>query len=258
MPRQGWTLRHWREYDAATGRWTVEDPIQFQGNDYNVYRYAASDPVNYSDISGLKTVKDRNGYYEFRTHDYDTPGAFATLFGSDAKVRLLKDLLSLGKNIDVDCDDLKYFQDEFRDSVANRTSNMKVSRFLADKTHQDELDLEKRVLYNLGAVIALKCRGTRSSSGAGSPVQSPQPPLAGKAEASVPLDGYNKMLADLAELRRKIDEEDRPHVHMIGGRPAHNCIDGRPPLTEREWQRQQNERLKPVPQTAASHARRCG
>ena len=42
-----------RDYDPMTGRWTAPDPIAFAGGDTNLYRYAAGDPVNDSDPSGL-------------------------------------------------------------------------------------------------------------------------------------------------------------------------------------------------------------
>lgn len=42
-----------RDYDAAVGRWTSKDPIGFVGGDTNVYRYAAGDPVNLTDVAGL-------------------------------------------------------------------------------------------------------------------------------------------------------------------------------------------------------------
>jgi RHS repeat-associated protein len=41
-----------RDYDAETGRWTSKDPIgMYEGS--NVYSYVGSDPVNYTDPSGL-------------------------------------------------------------------------------------------------------------------------------------------------------------------------------------------------------------
>ena len=41
-----------RDYDAQTGRWTAKDPIDFEGQDTNLYGYVASDPVNEIDPSG--------------------------------------------------------------------------------------------------------------------------------------------------------------------------------------------------------------
>lgn len=43
-----------RDYDAETGRWTAKDPISFWGGDTNLYAYARMDPINYSDMTGLK------------------------------------------------------------------------------------------------------------------------------------------------------------------------------------------------------------
>ncbi len=43
-----------REYDAETGRWTAKDPVGFDGGDTNLYNYAATDPINYSDELGME------------------------------------------------------------------------------------------------------------------------------------------------------------------------------------------------------------
>jgi len=42
-----------RDYDAETGRWTVKDPISFDGGDTNLYGYVLNDPVNGIDPAGL-------------------------------------------------------------------------------------------------------------------------------------------------------------------------------------------------------------
>jgi len=41
-----------RDYDAETGRWTVKDPIRFDGGDSNLYGYVLNDPVNFYDPNG--------------------------------------------------------------------------------------------------------------------------------------------------------------------------------------------------------------
>jgi len=41
-----------RDYDAETGRWAAKDPIQFNGNDINLYGYVLNDPVNLYDPQG--------------------------------------------------------------------------------------------------------------------------------------------------------------------------------------------------------------
>lgn len=42
-----------RDYDAETGRWTVKDPIGFDGGGTNLYGYVVSDPLNRIDPFGL-------------------------------------------------------------------------------------------------------------------------------------------------------------------------------------------------------------
>jgi RHS repeat-associated protein len=52
-----------RDYDPEVGRWTVKDPIDFDGGDTNLYAYIFNDPLNYVDISGLAfdPKMDRSG-----------------------------------------------------------------------------------------------------------------------------------------------------------------------------------------------------
>ena len=42
-----------RAYDAETGRFLQEDPIGFAAGDLNIYRYVLSNPLSYTDPSGL-------------------------------------------------------------------------------------------------------------------------------------------------------------------------------------------------------------
>ncbi|MGL4554316.1 MAG: RHS repeat-associated core domain-containing protein [Gemmataceae bacterium] len=41
-------------YDPTIGRWLTEDPIGFEGEDANLYRYVGNRPTNATDPSGLK------------------------------------------------------------------------------------------------------------------------------------------------------------------------------------------------------------
>jgi hypothetical protein len=43
-------------YDPTIGRWTAEDPIDFDGGDVNLFRYAANDPIDSIDQTGLRAV----------------------------------------------------------------------------------------------------------------------------------------------------------------------------------------------------------
>ncbi len=42
-----------RDYDPELGRWTAPDPLLFNGDQYNLYEYALSDPINRVDPEGL-------------------------------------------------------------------------------------------------------------------------------------------------------------------------------------------------------------
>jgi hypothetical protein len=46
-------------YDPRTGRWTSQDPAGFGAGDANLYRYAANDPVNAQDPTGLADEDDK-------------------------------------------------------------------------------------------------------------------------------------------------------------------------------------------------------
>jgi RHS repeat-associated protein len=41
-----------RDYDPEVGRWTIKDPIRFEGKDMNLFGYAFNDPSNMQDITG--------------------------------------------------------------------------------------------------------------------------------------------------------------------------------------------------------------
>jgi len=49
-----------RDYDAETGRWTIKDPIRFDGGDTNLYGYVLNDPVNFGDPEGLANITPRH------------------------------------------------------------------------------------------------------------------------------------------------------------------------------------------------------
>ncbi|MCX6382377.1 MAG: hypothetical protein NT023_23355 [Armatimonadetes bacterium] len=48
-----------RTLNTAQGRWMTQDPIGFQGGDYNLYRYVANRPTVLTDPSGLDTNQGR-------------------------------------------------------------------------------------------------------------------------------------------------------------------------------------------------------
>jgi len=52
-----------RDYDPFTGRWTNKDSIGFAGGESDLYAYAASDPVNGADPSGLAVYVGEHGAF---------------------------------------------------------------------------------------------------------------------------------------------------------------------------------------------------
>lgn len=42
-----------RDYDPVTGRWTIKDPIYFDGGQLNLYAYVMSNPMNWVDEDGF-------------------------------------------------------------------------------------------------------------------------------------------------------------------------------------------------------------
>jgi len=58
-PQTGLVRFGFRDYDPQTGRWTTKDLFGLAGGAPTLYHYAAGDPVNYDDISGLN---DCNAY----------------------------------------------------------------------------------------------------------------------------------------------------------------------------------------------------
>ncbi len=64
---------HARYYDAATGRWTTQDPIGFAGGDTNLYRYLHNDPTNAVDPSGLQQKQDASKAVQANPQHQDPP-----------------------------------------------------------------------------------------------------------------------------------------------------------------------------------------
>lgn len=58
-----------RDYEALTGRWTSQDPIQYAGGDANLYGYVLNDPVNGIDRSGLWTAAQCRAAKEMRRRE---------------------------------------------------------------------------------------------------------------------------------------------------------------------------------------------
>lgn len=48
-----------RDFSAETGQWTARDPIDFNGGQLSLYRYAQNDPINLVDTTGTEVCKYR-------------------------------------------------------------------------------------------------------------------------------------------------------------------------------------------------------
>jgi uncharacterized protein RhaS with RHS repeats len=53
-------LNRW--YDPSVGRWLSEDPIGYEAEDFNLYRYVRNNPVNLTDATG-EAVSPPAWYY---------------------------------------------------------------------------------------------------------------------------------------------------------------------------------------------------
>jgi uncharacterized protein YcbK (DUF882 family) len=83
-----------RDYDPETGRWAAKDPIFFDGTTANLYEYAASDPLNWVDPSGLEVLNPNN--YRIRPHVQRALEEFNNYIGED------KDIVITGGDRDAD------------------------------------------------------------------------------------------------------------------------------------------------------------
>ncbi len=71
-----------RDYDPQSARWTSKDPIKFNGDTLNIYRYVNNDPVNLIDPEGLvrmgnpnptPTFEDEHGLPPIPPEEYSPP-----------------------------------------------------------------------------------------------------------------------------------------------------------------------------------------
>ena len=62
-----WNINRW--YDPNVGRWVSEDPIGFEGKDYNTYRYGHGMPIGYTDAYGHMSDQKRQEYCDIFVKD---------------------------------------------------------------------------------------------------------------------------------------------------------------------------------------------
>ncbi len=82
-----------RDYDPSLGRWTNKDPLLFGGRDSNLYEYAAGDPVNLIDPTGLEAQCFAQLKYrpvdDWRAKLFGRTHAFWYVQGSDGQQYIL-------------------------------------------------------------------------------------------------------------------------------------------------------------------------
>jgi RHS repeat-associated protein len=113
-------LNRW--YDASTGQWMSEDPIGFEGDPSNLYRYVGNTPTMYGDPSGLIPLESITGAIrgcnqlptaaarvECLKHLMADP-ANSSQFCQDR----LKDALSLAEKLMKHMDDLKNAVEQYK------------------------------------------------------------------------------------------------------------------------------------------------
>jgi RHS repeat-associated protein len=61
-----------RDYDPQTGRWTRQNPAWFSGDDPNLYRYCANDPINLLDPMGLDNWDAAQGFFDQLNEEIQT------------------------------------------------------------------------------------------------------------------------------------------------------------------------------------------
>ncbi|MDP8909202.1 MAG: DUF6531 domain-containing protein [Chloroflexota bacterium] len=71
-----------RWYDPQTGQFITADPIGHASGETNLYRYAAGDPANFTDPTGLLGVPSLQGFADFAAGVYDDLS-----FGATRKIR---------------------------------------------------------------------------------------------------------------------------------------------------------------------------
>jgi RHS repeat-associated protein len=78
-----------RDYDAETGRWTTKDPVDFEGEDTNLYAYVGGVPVGSTDPMGKWPVPipDIRDLLTRRVVNFSAGFGDALLFGQGPRLR---------------------------------------------------------------------------------------------------------------------------------------------------------------------------
>jgi RHS repeat-associated protein len=106
-----------RDYDAATGRWTIKDPLAYAGYESNAYSYVDDEPINRVDPLGLDFQTFFRIYMQLLLHNYSTPEDMAIFYSGDGNLEKARAWAKCtGKKLMEDTEGGKWLDQQIRDA----------------------------------------------------------------------------------------------------------------------------------------------